>query len=313
MRCLAVLLVASALGCSGSIDGAGGGGDDDVGGKIDATPGGNPDAGGDPDDPDASPPQPGATCKRGVAYNRENGADVPAFEQGIGWWYDWGPIPDGNAAAALTAAGVEFVPMVWTGPPRQDIDVDDLIAKIPAGSKYLLGFNEPNFGGQANLTPQQAADAWPLVEQIADARGLKIVSPALNYCGGNCNETDPFVWMDKFFELCQGCRVDYVAFHWYACTEGALDFIVGKFKKYGKPLWLTEFSCLDDADTSLPKQTAYMNDAIPLLENDPDVFRYSWFIGRSFPDVEPFNLFGNPGQLTALGESYVGFDGACAP
>ena len=36
---------------------------------------------------------------------------------------------------------------------------------IPSGSKYLLGFNEPNFKAQSNLTPQAAATA------VADAAG----------------------------------------------------------------------------------------------------------------------------------------------
>jgi hypothetical protein len=52
---------------------------------------------------------------------------------------------------------------------------------------------------------------------------------------------------------------------------------------------------------------------VPLLEADPKVFRYSWFIGRSFPDIESFNLFGDPGVLTGLGETYVGEGGACTP
>ena len=35
---------------------------------------------------------------------------------------------------------------------------------LPSGSKYLLGFNEPNFKAQANLTPQAAANAWPALQ-----------------------------------------------------------------------------------------------------------------------------------------------------
>jgi hypothetical protein len=295
------------LGCSGQLTGGPGG---------DAAPGGAPDAlvPGQPDaapTPDGGPPPPGA-CKRGVAYNREDGADAPALGQGIGWWYNWSANP-GADADALLAAGIEFVPMVFTGPPRQNIDVNALVASIPPGAKYLLGFNEPNFGAQANLTPQQAAAAWPQLEQIADQRGLKLVSPALNYCGGNCNETDPFVWLDAFFAACTGCRVDYVALHWYACDKSALRFILDKYEAYGKPVWLTEFACLDAADTSVTVQTSYMNDAVPLLENDAKVFRYAWFIGRSFPSGEPDNLFGAPGQLTPLGQNYVDFAGACTP
>lgn len=32
---------------------------------------------------------------------------------------------------------------------------------------YLLTFNEPNFSDQSNMSPQQAADAWPQVEAVA--------------------------------------------------------------------------------------------------------------------------------------------------
>lgn len=252
------------------------------------------------------------SCKRGVAYNRESAADAPAFE-GIGWWYNWAPTPDPAAHAALQDAGVEYVPMVWSGPPTRDIDVNALIDEIPDDARFLLGFNEPNFGAQANLTPEQAAAAWPLLEQIADARDLELVSPALNYCGGDCNETDPFVWLDEFFAACVGCRVDYVAFHWYACTPEALEFALEGYEAYGLPVWLTEFSCLDQADISMPVQDAYMREAVPILEADPQVFRYAWFIGRSYPEVESYNLFDAPGERTSLGDTYVSLDGACTP
>lgn len=33
--------------------------------------------------------------------------------------------------------------------------------------KYLLGFNEPNFKEQADMTPTQAANAWPSLQAVA--------------------------------------------------------------------------------------------------------------------------------------------------
>jgi hypothetical protein len=252
-------------------------------------------------------------CKRGAAYVNESAADVTAFSRGIGWWYDWGSVPDATKIGALLDAGVEYVPMVWTGPPNTPIDTETLIAEIPVGAKFLLGFNEPNFGQQANLTPAQAAAAWPQLETIASARGLKLVSPAVNYCGGNCNQTDPFVWLDQFFAACPHCQVDYVAFHWYACSAGALSAMLRKFEGYGRPVWVTEFACLDQGDTSEPTQESYMKSALPILEGDPNVFRYSWFIGRSSPGANSFDLFGAPGSLTPLGQIYTGFNGACSP
>jgi hypothetical protein len=250
-------------------------------------------------------------CKRGVAYNREQAGDAKLFGGALSWWYDWGANPDAAALAALEAAGAEFVPMIWSGPPRRDIDVQALIRGIPRSAKYLLGFNEPNFGSQANLTPEQAAAAWPKLEEIARARNLKLVSPAPNYCGGNCNQTDPFAWLDAFFAACTGCQVDYVAFHWYACSIEALKTMLGRYAKYKKPLWITEFACLDDpGDHSAAGQRAYMDKAVALLESDPQVFRYAWFIGRS-SQPGAIDLFGAPGALTPLGSAYSAYPGSC--
>jgi hypothetical protein len=47
---------------------------------------------------------------------------------------------------------------------------------IPTDAEFILGFNEPDHVDQANMTPQQAADAWPELEKHANGRPL--VSPA---------------------------------------------------------------------------------------------------------------------------------------
>jgi hypothetical protein len=78
-------------------------------------------------------------------------------------------------------------------------------------------------------------------------------------------------------------------------------------------MWLTEFSCLDDPDISEPVQQRYMRAAVPVLEANSRVFRYAWFIGRAFPTGHTYDLLGAPGDLTPLGDTYVGFDGACRP
>eukprot|EP00435_Cladocopium_sp_Y103_P066790 s244_g29.t1 len=55
--------------------------------------------------------------------------------------------------------------MVWgTGADRLDKAVED---GLPGGKRALLGFNEPNFPEQANLSPQRAASLWPLVDAVA--------------------------------------------------------------------------------------------------------------------------------------------------
>jgi hypothetical protein len=242
--------------------------------------------------------------KRGIAYGDNTKADLAALSAGIGWWYNWSASPDATLGTTDYAAlGVEFVPMIWGG----SFNTTTLATQVPAGAKYLLTFNEPNFGAQSNLTPTQAAALWPQIEAFATAHDLKIVSPALNYCGGSCNETNPFTWLDDFFAACAGCRVDYVAAHWYACSTSALTGYLGEYEsKYTQPIWLTEFSCLDG---SLPATDAneeqYMTEALAVLEADPRIFRYSWFTGRSTGSPAISVLGGDAGTLTALGQSYV--------
>lgn len=254
-----------------------------------------------------TPPNAPASCKRGVAYGYHSVADLRAIATGIGWWYNWSAKPDSDAIRATYGGiGVDFVPMVWD----EKFDVATLGTQIPEAAKYLLAFNEPNFGEQASLTPTEAAALWPKLEEIAKARGMKIVSPAVNYCGGNCNLTDPIAWLDQFFEACPGCQVDYVAMHWYACSASALEWYLGQFAKYGSPLWLTEFSCGDGEDVSLPAQQKYMKEALEVLEADKAVFRYAWFAGRS-TNRPAVSLLGADGQLTELGKQYVSAPGGC--
>jgi hypothetical protein len=251
-------------------------------------------------------------CKRGVAYGEHSLADLAALAQGgVHWWYNWSPAPESAVAGGYASLGAEFVPMVWGG----SFEVENVKERIPADAEYLLGFNEPNFYAQANLSAAEAAARWPDVERIADDLGLGLVSPAVNFCGGGCHETDPFAYLDSFLAACSGCRVDYIGAHWYACDGPALTWYLGELKKYGKPIWLTEFSCGDGEDRSLEKQMSYMTDAVAILEADPDVFRYAWFSGRTtaIPNVD---LLAADGVLTSLGELYLSLphhDPACAP
>ncbi len=95
--------------------------------------------------------------------------------------------------------------------------------------------------------------------------------------------------------------------HWYACTKSALTSTwPSTSKKYGKPLWLTEFSCLDtSSDVTNAYELSYMKDAVAALEGDPMVFRYAWFTGRS-SGSPPISVLGSDGGvLTPLGQQYV--------
>ena len=255
---------------------------------------------------------PTKSTKRGLGYGYHSAADMQALAPGVSWWYNWYSKPDVGVVSVYQGLGVEYVPMQW----GRELDgsafsADRLAANIPAGAKYLLGFNEPNFRSQSNLTPTQAAALWPTLQEVARRKNLKLVSPAVNYCGDCVSENgvtyySPTQYLDAFFAACPTCQVDYIAVHTYVCEERWLRDKIDELKKYDKPIWLTEFSCGDMAASqiTLEVQKKYLTDAVNYLENEPAVFRYAWFSGRN-NEIPNINLLGNSGQLTELGQLYV--------
>jgi hypothetical protein len=158
------------------------------------------------------------------------------------------------------------------------------------------------------MTPSQAAAGWKDLEAIADSFHLKIVGPAVNYCDVCIVEgdtiTDPVAYLDSFFVKCPDCRVDYIAVHNYMGNVSALQWYIGLFKKYGKPIWLTEFANWENNPTAL-QQKSYMIGAVDYLESDTSVFRYAWFTGRYTGAPYIALLASSSGVLTDLGKTYI--------
>lgn len=78
-------------------------------------------------------------------------------------------------------------------------------------------------------------------------------------------------------------------------------------RKYGKPIWVTEFANWETGVT-LQAQKNYLAGTTNFLERDPDVFRYSWFIGRTSSGAATYpyiDLYGASGQMTPLGQLYL--------
>jgi hypothetical protein len=253
----------------------------------------------------------GASAKRGVAYDLAAPADLKALSPGVSWWYNWGSAPNAKVPAGYRARyRMDYYPMLWNG----NFDAPGIVAYLKAHPtiRYLLVLNEPNVGGQAWLTPQQAAQLWPRYEAIAAEAKVKIVGPQITW-GTMPVYNDPVAWLDAFYagyETAHGGRkprIDYLGFHWYDYgLAGQLD----RLRKYKKPFWVTEFanwhSQQDGAQiTTLAAQEKQMREMVALCERRADVFRYAWFSGRVSPDPHYSSLLGAPGQLTKLGQLYL--------
>jgi hypothetical protein len=161
------------------------------------------------------------------------------------------------------------------------------------------------------MSPEEAALLWPKLE----ATGARVLgSPAAAPCG-KCLYNDT-AWFDKFFSLCQGgltllsfflflgCKVDFIATHYYGCKEAGLRAHLDSLRRYRKPIWLTEFNCGGGSFVTDPRlHLAWMKVALPILEADTDVARYAWMSTRDNHN-NGARLWDDNG-ITLLGEFYL--------
>lgn len=219
--------------------------------------------------------------KRGVGENSFSLAvEMDVLKPGVSWYYNWAATPSkGFESQVEQYEGIEFVPMCWND--NYDPDKIREYVKNHPDCKYILGFNEPNFTNQANMTPEKAAEKWPQLQALAKELNLKLVAPALNY-SPNAPYQDPCKWMDEFVALVGNDAFDYTAIHVYG-GFGVIKDLATKFHdKYGKDVWLTEFCYWPEAgnqnnSVAMSTQISFMVQAVEWLETTPWIARYAWF------------------------------------
>lgn len=249
------------------------------------------------------------SVKRGACYSFQlPEEDTELLGPGISWAYNWGTSISDELITEFAKYDIEYCPMSWNASTSIDEAISTFVTNNP-GCKYLLGYNEPNLTDQANMTPSEAASEWHRVKSLADNLGLKVIAPAMNY-GTLPDYHDPIKWLDEFFNLIDGTDgIDGISIHCYMGSVSALKDYVEMFKKYGKPIWVTEFCSWDNDQVSASAQMTYMSEVINYLEADQDIFRYSWFIPRGIgPGNSSNNLISgsvNSSKLTDLGLVYV--------
>jgi len=228
-------------------------------------------------------------AKRGI--DGKDCASIALFGNSIGWHYHYGDTNPG--------CDKEWVPMLFGHGSIQDMDE---VAKNVKGASHLLGYNEPN--AKHKVSPNQAAEDWKAIEKLSPAsKGTP--APA----GGSGIQ-----WLQDFKNACTGCHFDFVAIHHYSChcnsetdcnADSLEKYIDSVYAMWQKPIWLTEFNC-GDGSRQAPANVHlwYMKKALPMLDSNPKVARYSWMSLENTP--VPGAALVKDGKLTELGEVYKG-------
>lgn len=240
--------------------------------------------------------------KKGIGLWEFEGAAKSLKELDVSWCYNWGV----NAPTGLSP-NMEFVAMIWD---ETQVTSNNL-RNAKKQSSILLAFNEPDHQKQANMSVSQALDLWPQLE----ATGMRLGSPAT---ASGADHADG--WFGEFMtrSMQKGYRVDFICVHYYAqnftdpleASRKLEEFLKRVFALYQKPIWLTEFALSNWKSPAEPdQQKAYMEVALPMLEDLPFLERYAWFALPPNPDGDEGALIGsslsdNHGNLNLLGEFY---------
>jgi Glycosyl hydrolase catalytic core len=210
---------------------------------------------------------------KGVAVWTFRGVSRALSRSGASWYYTWAP----NHSGIRTPRGTSFVPMIWGAASVTAAN----LAEVKREGHYLLGFNEPDNGGQANMSVAQALSLWPQLM----ATGMTLGSPAVA-----SGAATPGGWLDQFMAGAKnhGYRVNFITVHWYggnfataAAVSELKSYIQAIHARYHKPIWLTEFALMRfGATTTFPsprQQAAFLTAATTMLEHLSYVQRYAWF------------------------------------
>ncbi|MET8045690.1 glycoside hydrolase family protein [Micromonospora sp. NPDC005215] len=248
----------------------------------------------------AAPAATAVTSKRkGVGVWTFDGVSPALANSGASWYYTW----DVAHPGVTSPKNAEFVPMIWGA---KSVTASNL-EKARQNGRYLLGFNEPDLKGQAEMTVEQALELWPQLE----ATGLPLGSPAVAWGGDRPGE-----WLDRFMAGAKqrGHRVDFIALHWYGgdfTTANAVNqlrsYLQAVHDRYQLPIWLTEFALIDFANgvrfPSQAEQAAFLTAATRMLGGLSWLHRYAWF-GLPATDKDQTGLFRTGSEATAVGRAY---------
>jgi RNA polymerase sigma factor (sigma-70 family) len=239
--------------------------------------------------------------RKGVSTWSFVGEQQALADSGASWYYNWGAAPDGTTAPA----GVSYVPMIWGAASVTAAN----LAQVKTEGSVLLGFNEPDNSGQANMSVAQALDLWPQLE----ATGMTLGSPAVA-----SGAATPGGWLDQFMAgaKARGYRVNFITVHWYGgdfstgpAVQQLESYLQAIWARYHLPVWVTEFALtsFSGATPSYPteaQQAAFLTAATTMLDGLSYVQRYAWFALPASAGSGSTGLF-NPGpSVTQVGRAF---------
>ncbi|KAH7104189.1 glycosyl hydrolase catalytic core-domain-containing protein [Auriculariales sp. MPI-PUGE-AT-0066] len=153
--------------------------------------------------------------------------------------------------------GIPYWPMLH----RAELTKNWLATCKKGYAGVALGFNEPDNGGQANMSPKQAAALWKKYMIPLRKRGYSLISPAVT------SAPTGIKWLREFKKECPSCWNSFggLALHYYGKDANAFKSYMARMHKEfpNKAIHITETACEDfSANKCSDKQAASYLEAV---------------------------------------------------
>ncbi|OCF34428.1 hypothetical protein I317_03518 [Kwoniella heveanensis CBS 569] len=243
----------------------------------------------------------GQYTPNGIKAGIAGGDAYDVVKDHIGWWYDWSADPSGHSGTPIA------VPMLWGAGTVDSTDASRLsvFKALTSTPQYIMGFEEPDCSteGSANIDVSTAVGLWDSLIGPWKAKGSTLISPSM------CHQAaEKYInWLGAFNQQIS-VPWDITNLHINKNSmDGVKEDIDYYWNTFGKPIWVTEFACVDDSSSFIPctDQTEindYINQIVDLFESDERVHAYGYSNGLGLGDVWP--MYTN-GALTASGQTYL--------
>ncbi|KXN81340.1 Alkali-sensitive linkage protein 1 [Leucoagaricus sp. SymC.cos] len=198
--------------------------------------------------------------------------------------------------------------MLWGSGHVDSTDASRLkqFQRLSAGSArppYVLGYEEPDCksgGGSSGMDVSGAVKEWESLMGPLGRRGTKIGSPSM------CKQADE-TWLKEFAGKIS-TRWDFTAIHVNKNNlDGVKKDIDHYWNTYRKPIWVTEFACVNDHNTFQPCTNqqhinTFIHQIVDYFEQDNRVFAYAYSNGEGLGDVWPMM---HGGKFSESGQTYL--------
>jgi len=227
---------------------------------------------------------------------------VNAHTDKIKWLGNFFSAPPPNLKSSI-----EFVPQMY-GLKSVDDWAKWGAQEYGKGDKFMFSFGEPETNNtDLHQDAPTAVSNW-MKWMAPYAKNVTIGAP------GVLQGTDDLKYLEAFLEGCKTnkppCKLGFVALHWVYKADlsnvqgfknAVNDAIVNATRPYDLPLWVDNIQAGGTSD----QQIAFLDEIVPWLENNPEVYRYG-YLPPAVGNPDGYATFLNPdGSPSDLAKHYA--------